>query len=69
MVTGTVKYFNVARGFGFLSPDAGGTDIFVHISRCCDGIEELREGQRVQFVERASSKKPGTYEAADVQVI
>jgi CspA family cold shock protein len=69
MLTGKVKMWNASKGFGFLTPDAGGNDIFVHISRCCDGIEELREGQRVQFVERSSRRKPGTYEAADVRVI
>jgi cold shock protein len=69
MAQGTVKFYNVARGFGFIEKEGGGNDIFVHISCCCDGIEELREGQKVSFSERKSRRKPDTFEAIDVQVI
>jgi CspA family cold shock protein len=68
MMTGKVRMWS-EKGFGFICPDAGGNDVFVHITRCVDGIEALHEGQRVQFNERESRKKPGTVEAVDVRVI
>jgi len=50
MASGTVKFFNADKGFGFLSPNGGGADIFVHISALKDsGLESLREGQIVTF--------------------
>ena len=50
MPTGTVKWFNSAKGFGFISPDDGGTDAFVHISAVQSaGLQDLREGQKVQY--------------------
>ena len=49
MATGTAKFFNADRGFGFIRPDAGGDDIFVHIKNCAGGIDKLRDGQRVRF--------------------
>ena len=48
--TGTVKFFNVSKGFGFISPDGGGKDVFVHataVERA--GMRALAEGQRVTF--------------------
>ena len=49
-ITGTVKFFNTTKGFGFISPDAGGKDIFVHASALeQSGMAALAEGQRVQF--------------------
>lgn len=50
MATGTVKWFNGQKGFGFIQPDEGGTDVFVHISavqRC--GLESLDEGQKITY--------------------
>jgi CspA family cold shock protein len=50
MQTGTVKWFNAAKGYGFIAPDQGGPDAFVHISAVeRAGLDELREGDRVQY--------------------
>ena len=50
MSTGTVKWFNAAKGFGFIQPDDGSTDVFVHISAVQKaGMDTLREGQKVEF--------------------
>ena len=56
-VTGTVKWFNDAKGYGFIAPDAGGSDIFVHFSALqSEGYRSLTEGQRVEFVVREGDK-------------
>jgi CspA family cold shock protein len=50
MSTGTVKFFNTTKGFGFIQPDDGATDVFVHISAVeRSGMRSLVEGQKVQF--------------------
>ena len=50
MTTGTVKWFNPAKGFGFIEPDDGGEDAFVHISAVEQaGLSTLQEGQKVNF--------------------
>lgn len=50
MKTGTVKWFNAAKGFGFIQPDSGEADAFVHISAVeRAGINNLNEGQRVEY--------------------
>ncbi|WP_029349206.1 cold-shock protein [Bosea sp. 117] len=50
MTTGTVKWFNSQKGFGFIAPDDGGSDAFVHISAVeRAGMSDLREGQKVGF--------------------
>ena len=50
MSTGTVKWFNPTKGFGFIQPDSGGPDAFVHISAVeRAGLHSLNEGQRVQY--------------------
>ena len=54
MQTGTVKTFNSKRGFGFITRDASGADIFFHVDQVDESIEELFRGQRVSFEEGLS---------------
>lgn len=50
MATGTVKWFNPEKGFGFISPDDGSADLFAHFSEIkMDGYKSLNEGQKVKF--------------------
>lgn len=50
MATGTVKWFNDAKGYGFITPDDGGEDLFAHFSAIkMDGFKALKQGQRVTF--------------------
>ncbi len=50
MTTGTVKWFNPVKGFGFIAPDDGGADAFVHISAVeRAGLDRLNEGQKVEY--------------------
>jgi CspA family cold shock protein len=58
-VQGTVKFFNAEKGFGFISPDAGGADVFVHSSEIQgDGYQSLEENQRVEFEIGQGQKGP-----------
>jgi len=63
---GTVKFFNVQKGFGFITPDNGGKDIFVHANNVQGDPKALREGQKVEFSEGPGRKGP---EAVDVRMI
>jgi CspA family cold shock protein len=50
MATGTVKWFNVTKGFGFIGPDDGSKDVFVHVSALqAAGLSSLKDGQKVQY--------------------
>jgi cold shock protein len=59
MATGTVKWFNTQKGYGFIQPDEGGNDVFVHISAVeRAGLQSLREGQKVSYeMERGRNGK------------
>jgi cold shock protein len=59
MATGTVKWFNDAKGYGFIAPDEGSKDLFVHHSSIAgDGFKSLTEGAKVNFEPREGSKGP-----------
>ena len=67
MTTGTVKFFNEGRGFGFIAPDDGGKDVFVHISALeLRGIRSLRDGQKVSF---DTQQQNGKTSASNVQLV
>ena len=58
--TGTVKFFNQSKGFGFITPDGGGKDVFVHITAVQrSGMESLDDGQRVTFETEADNRGRG----------
>jgi len=59
MPTGTVKWFNDSKGFGFITPDDGGKDLFAHHSSILmDGYKSLKEGQKVSFEVKDGQKGP-----------
>ena len=59
MDTGTVKWFNESRGYGFIAPDDGGEDLFVHHSEiAAEGFRTLREGQKVEYEVQEGQKGP-----------
>ncbi len=63
MATGTVKWFNTTKGFGFIQPDNGGADAFVHISAVeRAGLRDLREGQKLSY-ELIADRKSGKMSA------
>ena len=67
MAEGVVKWFNDSKGFGFITPDEGGDDLFVHFSSIMgDGFKSLQEGQRVEYT--AAEGKKGQ-EAKEVRVV
>lgn len=66
-MNGIVKWFNPTKGYGFIQPEDGGSDVFVHISALeAAGIRNLNEGQKISF-ERATSK--GRVSAADLKIV
>ena len=67
MQTGTVKWFNSQKGFGFIQPEQGGTDVFVHISAVeRAGLASLHEGQKVSF-EVEKDRRTGKASAGQLQ--
>ena len=59
MATGTVKWFNTSKGYGFISPGNGGDDLFAHFSAIeMDGYKSLKEGQNVEFEIQDGPKGP-----------
>ncbi|HVB47757.1 MAG TPA: cold-shock protein [Burkholderiales bacterium] len=68
MATGTVKFFNPTRGFGFIQPDGGGKDVFVHISAVeRAGLTGLSENQKVSF--ELQQGRDGKTSAVDLKVL
>ena len=67
MAQGTVKWFNETKGFGFITPEDGGKDLFAHYSSIQSaGFKTLQEGQRVEFVVTPGAKGP---QATQIKVI
>ncbi|MBW0368391.1 cold-shock protein [Ensifer adhaerens] len=65
MAIGTVKFFNQDKGYGFISPENGGTDVFVHVS-AVDGAGPLRDGQKVSY-DIGQDRKTGKSRAENVR--
>jgi CspA family cold shock protein len=69
MSTGTVKWFNGQKGFGFIQPDQGGADVFVHISAVeSAGLRGLTEGQKISY-EIEQDRRSGKFSAGQLQAI
>lgn len=67
MATGTVKWFNTTKGYGFIQPDDGSKDVFVHASAVeRAGLPPLTEGQRISF-EETRDERSGKYSATDLK--
>ena len=68
MATGTVKWFNSSKGFGFIAPDDGSDDVFVHFNSIqMDGYKSLEEGQKVNFETEDGAKGPAAVNVTAVE--
>ena len=68
MATGTVKWFNAEKGFGFIAPDEGGKDVFVHITALREaGLESLQDDQKVSY--ELQSGRDGRSSAGALQLL
>ncbi|MBE7184066.1 MAG: cold-shock protein [Methylobacterium mesophilicum] len=69
MATGTVKWFNATKGFGFIQPDDGGQDAFVHISAVeRAGLQSITEGQKLSY-DLVQDKRSGKMSAGNLQAL
>ncbi|MDD7910962.1 MULTISPECIES: cold-shock protein [Pseudovibrio] len=69
MATGTVKWFNATKGYGFIQPDEGGNDVFVHISAVeRAGMRELSDGQKVSY-EIVQDRRSGKSSAGNLEAL
>ncbi len=67
--TGTVKFFNTTRGFGFIAPDEGGKDVFVHVTAVeRSGVPPLVEGQKISF-ETEDDRRGRGVQAVNLEVV
>ncbi|MEJ5020963.1 cold-shock protein [Ochrobactrum vermis] len=66
MATGTVKFFNHDKGFGFITPENGGTDVFVHVSAILQAGGSLQDGQKVSY-DIGQDRKTGKSKAENVR--
>ena len=70
MNSGSVKWFNAEKGYGFISNDEGGDDVFVHFSSIMvDGFKTLNEGQKVTFDVEADPKNSSKMRAVNVHIV
>ena len=68
MATGTVKWFNATKGFGFIQPDAGGKDVFLHVSALeRAGLNAIADGQKVNY--EIESGRDGRTSAASITIV
>jgi CspA family cold shock protein len=68
MPTGSVKWFNATKGYGFIQPDDGGKDVFVHITQVQRaGLDALADGQKVSF--QLETRRDGRTAASDIKVL
>ncbi|MDR3463201.1 MAG: cold-shock protein [Beijerinckiaceae bacterium] len=67
MATGTVKWFNAEKGYGFIQPDEGGKDVFVHVSAVEQaGLRHLQEGQKISY-EVVADRRTGKSSASNLR--